>query len=368
MRVLRNPLRHKGFSPQAGLAEGRLIDDPSEPLNLLRLCPCAKPTPLLEILGLAGALGVGMIYLKDERERMGLGNFKALGAAYVIARQAFSQVDDPDSPIDHDQIKEILRGTVFACASAGNHGLSVAAGARVFGAKAVVYLSHTVPEDFAERLRCMGAEVVRAGNDYEASMAVAVADAERHKWILLSDSSWPGNVELPTRVMEGYLVMGAEIVDQISLPPQYIFLQAGVGGMAAAMTILFRKRWGNEPVIVIVEPEAAPALIDSICSGAPVKARGPHSTMGRLDCKEPSHLALAELARHADFFVTVTDEECEATVRLLENHNVTTTPSAAAGVAALHHSGNCRDALGLTAQARVLAIITEKREGRHKDK
>src|ERR1019366_2728074 len=152
MRVLRNPLRYEGFSAQAGLAEGRLIDDPSEPLNLLRLCPYAKPTPLLEMPGLADALGVGMIYLKDERERMGLGNFKALGAAYVIARQACTRADDLDLPIAYDHIKEILRGTVFACASAGNHGLSVAAGARVFGAKAVVYLSHTVPENFAERL------------------------------------------------------------------------------------------------------------------------------------------------------------------------------------------------------------------------
>ena len=74
---------------------------------------------------------------------------------------------------------------------------SVAAGARVFGARAVVYLSRTVPEVFAERLRGEGAEVRRAGDDYAASMAAAEKAAQDDGMVLLSDSSWAGYTKIP---------------------------------------------------------------------------------------------------------------------------------------------------------------------------
>ena len=363
MEVIDNPFRGSGLTAKAGLAAGRVAADPAQALALFRRCPAAAPSPLLEMPGLAAALGVGTLHLKDERERMGLGSFKALGATHAIAREAARLADTPDGPAACDAMADSLEGTTYACASAGNHGLSVATGAAHFGARAMIYLATTVPEAFAERLRRRGATVVRAGDDYEASMAAAAADAEANGWILLSDSSWPGYTELPTRVMEGYLIMGAEVVDALDEPPGHIFLQAGVGGLAAAMTALFRARWGDAPKIVVVEPRAAPALMDSIRAGRPVAARGPVSSMGRLDCKEPSHLALAELARHADYFVTIDDPQCAETVELLEHHGITTTPSGAAGVAGLHHASACRERLGLSGASRVLAFVTEGPEG-----
>ena len=155
-----------------------------------------------------------------------------------------------------------------------------------------VFVAETVPEAFADRLRRKGTEVVRAGATYEASMAEAERQAAENGWQLLSDSTWPEMTSPGRDVMEGYLIMGEEIKHQIPEPPTHVFLQAGVGGLAAACASSARTNWGKEVTIIVVEPEAAPALQASIAAGKPVVAPGPVSNMGRLDCKEPSHLAV----------------------------------------------------------------------------
>ena len=134
--------------------------------RLLALCPAHARTPLVDLPDLAARIGIARLQVKDERGRMGLGSFKALGAAYAIAREARESVRDGDWG-------RALAGRTYVAASAGNHGLSVAAGARLFGATAVIYLAETVPEAFAERLRGKGAKVVRAGATYEESMEAA---------------------------------------------------------------------------------------------------------------------------------------------------------------------------------------------------
>lgn len=363
--MVSNPLRGRGLSDRTGLPSRRLRSDPSGALALLARCPAHAPTPFHTLPPLAQRLGVGQLHCKDERSRMGLGSFKALGAGYVIAGMATGRVERPGEPVSAEALATALNGTVLVCASAGNHGMSVAAAAALFGAEARIYLSETVPEAFAQRLRARGATVVRAGADYEASMATAErdADAAAHRgWVLLSDSSWPGYLEIPARVMEGYLVLAAEMVDAIDPAATHVILQAGVGGLAAAVATLVRDRWGQGPQIVVVEPSRAPALQASIRAGRSVTAPGPVSSMGRLDCKDPSLLALDELARSADHFVTLQDEEVAETVALLRTYGIDTTPSGAAGVAAVHHAGPHRTVLGLDGDSRVAAIITEAPE------
>lgn len=304
-------------------------------------------TPLRDLPDLAKRCGAAEFHVKDERERFGLGSFKALGAAYAIARKA------AEVPANGNW-KTALNGETYVTASAGNHGLSVAAGAALFGAEAVVYLAETVPEGFAGRLTAEGARVVRAGATYEASMEAAEAGARDNGWTLLSDSSWPGYTEMPSLVMEGYLQLAAETAEDMKTPPTHIFLQAGVGGLAAAAAAYFRKVWGDAPQIVVVEPAVAPALLESIRAGKIVTADGPESSMGRLDCKTPSMIALAGLARDADLFVTITEDEVAACVEELKGFDLATTPSGAAGLAAAM--------LGipeLGSDARVLGIVSE---------
>ena len=298
--------------------------DPTPVRTRLSRCPVHSATPLhrLSINGQA-------LWVKDESKRMGLGSFKALGGAYALLRLV--EENGPDA--------------TFVTASAGNHGLSVAAGARVFGATARVHLATTVPQAFAERLRAEGAEVVRSGDTYEASVAAAIADAEATGAVHLADGSWPGYIEPPRLIMEGYTVIAEEMretFEQSGEWPDVVYLQAGVGGLAGAVAARIRASWASQPRIVVVEPEAAPCLQASVAAGEVVTVEGPVSEMGRLDCKTPSLIAFGILREAADEFVTVSEDAADGAVRLLAAAGLATTPSGAAGVAAWQRMGGTR--------------------------
>ncbi|MCX7558746.1 pyridoxal-phosphate dependent enzyme [Sulfitobacter sp. F26204] len=318
--------------------------DAETPSSLLARCPVAQQTPLVRSDHLATQAAVADVYVKDERGRMGLGSFKALGAAYVIAYDA-----------EHAKTK----GQTYVTASAGNHGLSVAAGAAAFGAKSVIFLAETVPESFADRLRGIGADVRREGRIYEQAMQAAAEAAQAQGWTLLSDSSWPGYIARPHRLMEGYLVLLREAAGQMQTAPTHIFLQAGVGGLAASTAALAREIWGAGPIITVVEPEYAPALFASMAAGAPQVTTGPPSEMGRLDCKEPSLIALKGLARDADFFMLVTEDEGESGSSASAEAGLPSTPSGAAGIAGLLVAAQDPATFGLTKESRVLVILSE---------
>ncbi len=337
MKPLDNPFRHRSdaFPDLVG------IPGPSTDITrveaLLSRCPVYKETPLIQHDRLTQVCKVSELYIKDERARMGLGSFKALGAAYAIAT---------------DAQKGDVSDATYVTASAGNHGLSVAAGARAFGARAQVVIAETVPEAFAARLRSEGAEVIRAGATYEDSMIAAATLAEDNDWTLLSDSSWPGYTDMPHRVMEGYLMLMGEAIVQMPAPPTHIFLQAGVGGMASACAALARYVWHDKPHITIVEPQEAPALHSSISAGEATAAKGGVSAMGRLDCKEPSLIALKGLAQDADTFMLISEAQGKAGAGLCAHYNLKTTPSGAAGIAGLLAAKPPTD-------ARVLVILSE---------
>jgi len=359
MRIIANPYRRQGLPDQDGFEQGSIVTDPKAALALMSECPIAHTTPVTNTPDIANDLGIAELYIKDERGRMGLGSFKALGAAFAIAKQSSSQMSENPGT----STKDSLKGTTFVCASAGNHGLSMAAGARVFGASAVVYLSETVPESFAEKLRSKGARVVREGADYEASMAAARRASDDNNWQLLSDSSWPGYSQAARDVMEGYLVMGAELGSQLTKAPSHVFLQAGVGGLASAAAAMCRYLWQDKPEIIVVEPSEAPCLIDSIEAGKPVEAKGRVSNMGRLDCKEPSHLALRYLSKEADYFMTIDDQTAAEACQWLADQDLTSTPSGIAGIAGLKALRKAGTLNSLTANSVVLTFMSEEAAG-----
>ena len=314
--------------------EHESILDASQPRTLLRACPAYRASPLVTVPQRDRTLRI-----KDETGRMGLGAFKALGGVYAVARLIAARADHPIAPEDYQgaALRGIAESMSFVCASAGNHGMSVAAGARLFGARARIHLARTVAEDFARRLRDKGAEVVRSGETYEQSVAAAIADAEATGAVHLADGSWPGYSEPPRLVMEGYTVIAEELSESFEASgdwPSHVYLQAGVGGLAAAIAFMIRLNWARQPRIVIVEPDAAPCLKDSVRAGAFLTVEGPVSTMGRLDCKTPSLLALEILTPRADAYVTVSDAEAAGAVAQAREMGFETTPSGAAGLAA----------------------------------
>lgn len=323
---------------------------PQRPLALLDKCPAHAATPLRSLDDLALALGVASLHAKIELERMRLGSFKALGGAYAVA----GMICDAGGVDDPTMAQEVAAQMTFVTASAGNHGLSVAAGARVFGAKAAIVLPATAPTAFADRIRAAGAQVI-VGENYESSVRDAIRLAEERGWLHLSDGSWPGYTERPSLILEGYTVLGEECRTRFAADgnwPSHVVLQAGVGGLAAAVAAHIREIWDVQPRIVVVEPDRAPCLYESMRAGRLVEGPGPDSNMGRLDCKTASLIAFEALRRDADTFLTIPDEAAAEAVALLVRHGIDTTPSGAAGLAALI-------ALAPGPETRALIVVSE---------
>jgi len=330
--------------------------NPALPLALLAACPAYAATPLVAKTGPTGRT----MLVKDETRRMNLGAFKALGGVYAVARlidEAWQgEGNKPLTPEDYmsEEVKAFAATMTFVCASAGNHGMAVAAGARIFGAKARIFLAREVPAGFESRLKeTQNAQVVRAGDTYAQSVDAAKADAAKTGAILLADGSWPGYSHPPLLVMEGYTVIAEELreaFEQSGDWPSHVFLQAGVGGIAGAVTHMIRENWAVQPEIIIVEPNEAPCLTESHAAGYPVQVPGGVSNMGRLDCKEPSLIAFGIFERTGVHFMTVTDAEAQDAAARLTSQGIATTPSGAAGLAGLKAFGQVE---------RPLIIVTE---------
>lgn len=341
------------------------IADAARPQLLLDVCPVHTPTRMASASTLASEIGVAALDLKMESERMGLGSFKALGGAFAVAQMVRDHAElslgfwlPPDATCS-DAVLELAGDMTFITASAGNHGLSVAAGAGIFGATAVIVLSSTVPEEFAQRITDIGAEVVRVDGDYEDSVDHAIALANTNGWQLLADGSWDGYIDPPALVMEGYTVLAQECRMKFEFSgkwPTHVFLQAGVGGLAASFAAHVRDHWPVQPVIIVVEPDAAPCLQASARAGELTRAPGPVSNMGRLDCKDASLIAFDSLHRDADVFVSVSDQDAADAADRLTEAGFGTTPSGGAGFCAL--------ALGkidgIDSQSRCLCIVSEQ--------
>jgi diaminopropionate ammonia-lyase len=331
----------------------RFISSADRPLAMLQQCPAYASTPMQNEPGLAAELEIGQLHVKDESKRMRLGSFKALGGSFAVA-QMISDAGDGCN-LEDDKAKHVAANMTFVTASAGNHGLSVAAGARVFGAKAVIVLASTVPEGFADRIRSLDAKVIWVDGNYEDSVAFARQAADDNDWLLLADGTWEGYVDRPAMVMEGYTVLAEECrveFEAMGNWPSHVLLQAGVGGFAAAISAHIRDFWAHQPEIVIVEPEFAPCLINSVRGGDMTRGDGEVSSMGRLDCKDASLIAFEALRQDANTFITVTESEAKQVVETYVKYGYQTTESGAASLAAISH-------LNLTSESRCLVVTTE---------
>jgi len=331
------------------------------PLDLLEVCPAYKQTPIVEISPLNNI----RLLIKDETNRMGLGSFKALGGIYAVAKfllEQWQKENGSELPVQRltdPEIRSWSNRFTFVCASAGNHGIAVAKGAELFNANCRVHIARPVPDSFAQRLTALGAVVIRSGETYEESMVAALND-NSNGGILLADSSWPGYYHLPMLVMEGYTVIAEEMRQVFLLKdswPTHVFLQAGVGGLAASLAFEIRKNWKHQPRIIVVEPQAAPCLFESHKQGRATTVSGPISSMGRLDCKEPSLIAFDILKELADDFVCVSDGDALVATDFLAQNKIATTPSGAAGLAAI--LSNAKLGIAIPDNSTCLAIATE---------
>jgi diaminopropionate ammonia-lyase len=336
--------------------------------------PGYAPTPLVALPELASDAGIARLWYKDESGRFGLGSFKALGGAYAVLRQLQARVaaatgrTPTGAELAAGAHRDLVGAITVTCATDGNHGRSVAWGARTFGCACVIYIHATVSSGREQAIARFGAEVRRVAGTYDDAVRQAAADAARQGWIVVSDTSYPGYTEIPRDVMQGYTVMADEALSQ--LPPgglpSHVFVQAGVGGLAAAVCGHYWETLGpRRPRFVVVEPDRAACLFASARAGAPTAVSGELDTiMAGLACGEPSPVAWEILATGVDDFVTVTDEAAATCMRLLADGDppVVAGESAVAGLAALlaaRAQPPLAAALGLDARSRVLLFGSE---------
>lgn len=334
--------------------------------------PGYAPTPLVDLPDAAAAARVASVRYKNEGGRFGLGSFKALGGAYAVMRLLQAELAKRGtanaataSELMEGKFKDATRGITVCCATDGNHGRSVAWGARLFGAACVIFVHEHVSQGRRDAIAKYGAEIRVVPGNYDDAVREAQKQADANKWFVVSDTSYPGYTEVPRDVMQGYRVMADEAADQFGAAPTHVFIQGGVGGVAAAVSAQMRARFGAAVRVVVAEPEKAACLLASVELGVPTTIGGDLDTlMAGLACGEPSLLAWQELERGAFAAMAVPDDSAVACMKALAARKpaVVAGESAVAGLAALLLAAQepfARAALGLDELSRVLLFGTE---------
>ena len=231
------------------------------------------PTPLVLLNKLSNELNLKNIYYKDESKRFDLKSFKALGGAYAV-----------------EKVTKGNKDIVVATATAGNHGRSVAWGARRLGLKCKIFISEFVSDARGQAMADLGADVIKVKGNYEKSLIECIKQSTENNWQIVQDVAWKDYMQVPTYTMAGYTVMMREIIDQINNEKiSHIILQAGVGGMAGAMVAGIARYLDNVPVTLVVEPDSAACVLESIKTGKIEKIDiKRESLMGGMSCGEVS--------------------------------------------------------------------------------
>lgn len=329
-------------------------------------------TPLVPLPDVAAGARVASIHFKDEGGRFGLGSFKALGGAFAVERLLVAELAKQGvanaattADLVGGRYGDATAKVTVTCATDGNHGRSVAWGAQRFGAQCVIFVHPGVSQGRRDAIAKYGADVREVPGTYDDSVREAERIAKEKGWHVVSDTSYPGYTDVPRDVMQGYRVMAEEAATQMPAAPTHVFIQGGVGGVAAAVAVQMRQRFGNSTKVIVVEPDKAACLLASAEAGRPTTIEGELDTlMAGLACGEPSLLAWQELERSAFAFMSVPDDSAVACMRLLANRTppVTAGESAVAGLAGLLLAAKepfARTALGLDQDSRVLLFGTE---------
>ncbi len=350
------------------------LDEARQSRDWLSAWPGIAPTatPLVDLPDQAQQLGLARFSVKDESLRSPLGSFKALGAPIALVRLLLRAHPDlaPGDVLSGRAADRLRQHTVIS-ATDGNHGRALAAAARDAGCPCVIVLHAEVSDEREQAIAAYGAQIVRVAGNYDDSVREAARLAAVNGWQVVSDTSYDGYEEIPRDVMQGYSTIAAEVDEQTAGQPGFthVFLQGGVGGLAAGLVSWWWESAGAErPRFIVVEPAQADCLLQSAIQGRPASATGSvDSVMAGLACGDTSPLAWRFLEPAVDDFMTVDDTDAVAAMRALAAGSAGDVPlvvgeSGAAGAAALRvlcADPALRQQAGLDATSRVLVISTE---------
>ena len=345
--------------------------------------PEYAPTPLVSLSSLADLLGVKSIHVKDESYRFGLNAFKGLGGSFCIGNYVAQKLGMDIADLTYEYltspvVKEKLGELTFITATDGNHGRGIAWTANRLGQGCVVLMPKGSASERLENIRALGAESWITEVNYDDTVRMAKRLADENGWILVQDTAWEGYEEIPTWIMQGYTTIGSEIVEQLEeTRPTHIFLQAGVGAMAGAMTGFFADYYDDEvgagPQIVIVEPDKADCIYQTAIANdgqLHIVDGDLDSIMAGLCCGEPCTIGWEVLKSRADAFISMSDEFAARGMRILGNPTGSDTRviSGESGAATLGFAASVlmeeplselKEQLGLNEDSRILCISTE---------
>ena len=261
-------------------------------------------TPLVELNKLSQELNLNKIFYKDESKRFDLKSFKALGGAYAV-----------------EKISKGNKEIVVATATAGNHGRSVAWGAKRLGLRCKIFISEFVSDARGQAMAELGADVIKVKGNYEKSLIECIKQSTKNNWQIVQDVAWKDYTLVPKYTMAGYTVMMKEISDQIKDNQiSHIILQAGVGGMAAAMIAGIVKYLQNIPITIVVEPDSAACVMESIRTGKIEKIDiKRESLMGGMSCGEVSLVPWEILKNSVNYCLSLPDDDIAKTMKYLGN-------------------------------------------------
>ncbi len=342
--------------------------------------PQYAPTPLADLNGMAKTLGVGCVRVKDESYRFGLNAFKVLGGSYAMARYIADKTgrdvsELPYGVLTSKKLREEFGQATFFSATDGNHGRGVAWSARVLGQKAVIRMPKGTTQRRLQNIRDEGAEVTIEDMNYDDCVRLAASQAAKvPNGVIVQDTAWEGYEKIPSWIMQGYGTMAMEAADQMGVRPTHIFVQAGVGSLAGAVTGYFVNRYrDNPPVITVVETYDAACLYEGAKAGdGNIRKVGGDmpSIMAGLNCGEPNITSWDILRNHVSCFVSAEDSVARRGMRMLGcpvkgDAQVVSGESGAASFGAFatimlqDEYREVREKLGLDANSRVLCFSTE---------
>ena len=341
--------------------------------------PMYEATPLVTLDAMAKEIGLESIHVKDESYRFGLNAFKVLGGSYAMGKYLANLLDMdiselPFEKMTSDEIREKLGDITFITATDGNHGRGVAWTASQLKQHSVVYMPAGSAQERLDNILKEGAKASILNMNYDEAVRLSNKEAEENGWVIIQDTAWEGYEDIPTWIMQGYATMGYEIYEQLAENPTHVFLQAGVGSMAGAITGLFASIYGKDrPIVTIVEPNKA----DCIFRTAEANDNKLHFVTGHMDtimaglaCGEPNAIGWNVMKDYADNFISCPDYIAAKGMRILGNplkgdEKIVSGESGAVTVGIVAEIMNRRKyadikkAIGLDENSRVLCISTE---------
>ena len=295
-------------------------------LRFHKSIPSYRVTSLIGLKDAARQNGIKSIYVKDESSRFGLKAFKGLGGSYCMFRILCEKLGLDESSSDYttflsEEIRQACSQIEFVTATDGNHGKGISWAAKLFGCKAHVFMPKGTVEARRKAIEEAGSAVAEiTGWNYDRTVQHAAALAEKNGWILIQDTAWDGYETYPKWIIDGYLTMAAETVRQMNGEfPTHIFLQAGVGSMAAGIEAYFINRNNeNPPLVSIVEPKASACIYESALAGdgkAHTVTGNPVTIMAGLNCGTPCSTIWPILRDCSAYFCACDDAVTEQGMR-----------------------------------------------------